>query len=391
MNIDILKYLGSGAKMMAMLPLNLLSGNAQGNYPVRISAAWNEEKQEILTRANWLCEKIDVDSESLLRLYPSFIGSMYVGQWAIYTCSMLVAALHNISRLYPEERAWAIDSMVKPIEHALAPALRRFDAEDWKEDPLDGVKGNKGHFTYLTSIAWMIGVYRLAGGDCRFDNTLHDCCDGINKRMSSGKDMNVVSFRNNIVFISDMVLACVALQNYAKLFGCQYAETARRWLEMAKKELIHKPTGLLMAEKRYRWNPRVRGSYTALTNYFLTLLDDKEFARDQYDRMVKVFRRQKPYAGIKEFLRQGDGFKFDMNAGPMLYGLSTSGTALAIGTATFFEDWEYRNQMLLTADALAQTTKSSAKCHYRLAEVAPVGEAFVLAMRTNIDFDNSRL
>ena len=80
-----------------------------------------------------------------------------------------------------------------------------------------------------------------------------------------------------------------------------------------------------------------------------------------------------------------------MNAGPMLYGLSTSGTALAIGTATFFEDWEYRNQMLLTADALAQTTKSSAKCHYRLAEVAPVGEAFVLAMRTNIDFDNARL
>ena len=105
MNIYNLKCLGSGAKMMAMLLLNLLSGNAQGNYPVRISAAWNEEKQEILTRANWLCEKIDVDSESLLRLYPSFIGSMYVGQWAIYTCSMLVAALHNISRLYPEERA----------------------------------------------------------------------------------------------------------------------------------------------------------------------------------------------------------------------------------------------------------------------------------------------
>ena len=54
MNLDILKYLGSGAKMMAILPLNLLSGNAQGDYPIRTFAAWDEEKDDLLERANRL-------------------------------------------------------------------------------------------------------------------------------------------------------------------------------------------------------------------------------------------------------------------------------------------------------------------------------------------------
>lgn len=38
MNLDIFKYLGSGAKMKAMLPLNLLSDKAKGDSPIRSSA-----------------------------------------------------------------------------------------------------------------------------------------------------------------------------------------------------------------------------------------------------------------------------------------------------------------------------------------------------------------
>lgn len=48
MKLDILKYLGSGAKMMAMLPFNLLSGKAEDNYPVRTTEAWDEEREDIL-------------------------------------------------------------------------------------------------------------------------------------------------------------------------------------------------------------------------------------------------------------------------------------------------------------------------------------------------------
>lgn len=384
MDFSDIKIFGTVTKMMAMLPINLLTGGSIRRIPIRMAAAWDEEKQEILSRSNWIYEQLDTSPEQFLKKYPTFIGSMYAGQWAIYTCSMYVAALSDIARIYPEQKETSLTRMVRAIEMALSPALRRFDSDDWKEDPLDGVAGNKGHLTYLTTIGWMIGEYRLSGGNNDYDDIYHKVCDGINQRMLKSKDMNVVSFRNNIVFISDMVLACLVLQQHDKLFGIQYKETVSKWMQKAKEELIHKPTGLLVAEKKNRWSPRVRGSYTALTNYFLTRMDDKDFAKDQYERMKKVFLRDKPHTGIKEYQRQSEGFKFDPNAGPMLYGLSTSGTAIAIGTATYFEDWEFRNGMLQTAE-MAQTTKSGNTCHYRLAEIAPVGEAFVLAMRTNVN------
>jgi len=382
MDLNNLKILGTVTKMMAMMPFNMLNGNSVQRIPIRTVASWNEEKEEILSRSNWIFGQLQSSPEQFLKKFPSFIGSIYAGQWAIYTCSMYVAALSDIGRLYPEENGLCINRMMSAIEMALSPALRKFDSDDWKEDPLDGVSGNKGHLTYLTTIGWMIGEYRLSGGQNNYDGIYHKVCNGIHQRMLQSKDMNVVSFRNNIVFISDMVLACLVLQQHDRLFGAQYDETVSKWMQRAKEGLIHKPTGLLVAEKKYRWNPRVRGSYTALTNYFLTRMDNKDFAKDQYDRMKKVFRRDKPHTGIKEYQRQSEGFKFDPNAGPMLFGLSTSGTAIAIGTATYFEDWEFRSRMLQTAE-MAQTVKAGDSCHYRLAEIAPVGEAFVLAMRTN--------
>jgi len=103
MNIDILKYLGSGAKLMTILPLNLLSGNAQGDYPIRTSAAWDEEKDDILERANWLCKQVIKEPAQLIADTPSMIGEEYQGEWAIYSCSMLAHALANISVLYPDK------------------------------------------------------------------------------------------------------------------------------------------------------------------------------------------------------------------------------------------------------------------------------------------------
>lgn len=53
MNIDILKCLGSGAKMIVMPLLNLLSGNAKGEYTVRTST----EKDDVPEHANRLCKQ----------------------------------------------------------------------------------------------------------------------------------------------------------------------------------------------------------------------------------------------------------------------------------------------------------------------------------------------
>ena len=75
MNLDILKYLGSGAKMMAILPLNLLSGNAQGDYPIRTFAAWDEEKDDILEQ--WSGIKI-TSGQNIQRHLQMRISSIFI-------------------------------------------------------------------------------------------------------------------------------------------------------------------------------------------------------------------------------------------------------------------------------------------------------------------------
>ena len=54
----------------------------------------------------------------------------------------------------------------------------------------------------------------------------------------------------------------------------------------------------------------------------------------------------------------------------------------------FFNDWKTRSELLHTAEIAGQTIKRKHKSHYRLGELVIVGEATMLAMRTNINKDS---
>lgn len=78
----------------------------------------------------------------------------------------------------------------------------------------------------------------------------------------------------------------------------------------------------------------------------------------------------------------------DIDAGPILLNLSPSGTAFAIGSATYFNDIKFRKSLLKTAEIVGHTVKWNEKRHYLLGDIALVGEAIALAMRTNYRIEN---
>jgi hypothetical protein len=73
----------------------------------------------------------------------------------------------------------------------------------------------------------------------------------------------------------------------------------------------------------------------------------------------------------------------DIDARPILLELSPSGTAFFAGPASYFEDFEMENCILRTAETAGHTIVMGNKRHYLLANVALVGEAIMLAMRTH--------
>lgn len=373
-------------RWLASVPWQMLTARSQ--LPVRTESSWDEEKQEILERANWLCEKIIVEPKQLIAEMPQMLGPHFEAEWAIYSCAFLSFALYNIGRLYPEQKDLCVERLEKVIPIIMSPEVMSYDTNQWGEDALSTLDGSKSHMTYLSLLSWSISNYLLAGGSSQKYETLFiRCCSTLHRRMLQSPDLNLPSFPDCTVFLPDMLVTLVALSNYGKLYGNLYTDTISLWLSKAKRLWIDKKTGLLTAfYNQYAMHIRqyVRGSYAALSSSYLTLVDE-DFAREQYELTCRVLRRDGLLTGIIEYLDKNPKLDFDPDAGPIINGLSPSGTAFILGAATYFGDWEFRSKLLRTANLAGVTVRQKKKRsrHYRLGEIAIVGEAVALGMRTN--------
>lgn len=358
-----------------------------------ISYLKHKERKDILGRADWLLEEILVkDPAQLIRKMPEIIGRQFQGQWAIYACSMTAFALCNIINLFPDTKVKYLHRLPELIDLVNTPTIRFYDTMWWEEDAMETLDGNKSHMTYLSILAWMIGQYRLVGGDGRYDVLHRKLFDTLNRRMRQSRDLNLPSFPNGVVFLPDMMFCLLALKDYSSLHNGEFADTLTLWLQKAKNHWIDNKTGLLYScYYRNQTSGRVSGAYAGLNCTGLAMLDE-EFGREQFQIMkstlgVKFGNEIEPYIGIKEYLHSSSKISFDIDAGPVIYGLSPSGIAFSMGAATYLGDWDFRKGLLATAELGGHTVKSWNTRHYKLAEIMLTGEAITLAMRTMINFD----
>ena len=143
-------------------------------------------------------------------------------------------------------------------------------------------------------------------------------------------------------------------------------------------------TGLLVSflDDSGKTTMPIKGSFSALNCYYLTLIAP-DFATGQYTKMKTNFAQNFPLSGIREYHNRTCCAGIDVDAGPIILNLSPSGTAFAIGSATYFNDMESRNKLLKTCEIAGHTVEWNNHRHYLLSNVALVGEAITLAMRTN--------
>lgn len=349
--------------------------------------SFETEKKDIIRRANYLTSKVATTPQKLLEEMPSGIGTQFQGEWALYTCSMTCAALANIAILYPKNKELSIKFIGEIIDIALSEEIKEYDRLRWREDPMDGIYGNLSHISYYSHLAWMISRYKQIGGDRKYDGLYHTLCRSMNRRIRQSPIMNLPTYPGESIYIPDMLVAIVALNNYASQYNGEYSSTVKLWIERAKKEWIDQETGLLASFLVQNGNsaeiePPVKGSYSALNCYYLSLIDS-EFAKEQYECLKKNFKRTFPFNGISEYHDRSCWLGLDIDAGPIIFNISPSGTAFAIGCATSLGDMEFRSQLLKTAEIVGSTVTWFGKSHYLLANVALVGEAIALAMRTS--------
>ena len=344
------------------------------------------EKEDILERKDYQLDKLLENPPDVLNEMPAAIGAQFQGEWALYSCSMLSAALANISQLYPETKAGNIQYIDSLINIVMSPELRYYDTMRWYEDPLESLDGDESHVSYLSHLAWMICGYKQISGDSKYDKLLSSLCRTMNRRILNQKDLNLPTYPGEAIYIPDMLVSIVALNQYANLNKGKYRDTVRKWVKRAQKEWLDDKTGLLVSflqenGTQYEDVP-VKGSYSALNCYYLTLIDET-LAKQQYDTLKSLFWKDGTISGLKEYYDRTCYVGLDIDAGPILFELSPSGTAFMTGAATYFNDLKTRNDILTTGEIAGHTVRLNGKRHYLLANVALVGEAIMLAMRTH--------
>ena len=349
--------------------------------------SFDGEKKEIIRRANFLTSKVATTPQNLLDEMPSGIGEQFQGEWAIYSCSMTCAALANIAILYPGNEELSIKYIGEIIDIALSEEIKEYDKMRWGEDPMDGIYGNRSHISYYSHVAWMISRYKQIGGDNKYDGLYHSLCKAMNKRICQSPIFNAPTYPGECIYIPDMLVAIVALSNYANQYDGKYQSTVDQWIEKASSEWIDQETGLLASfleedNGKAQIVLPVKGSYSALNCYYLSLVAPK-FAQEQYELLKKNFRQDFLITGLKEYHDRTCLFGMDIDAGPIIFNLSPSGTAFVIGAATSLEDSVFRKQLLKTAEIGGSSVSWFGSTHYLLANMALVGEAIVLAMRTS--------
>lgn len=354
-----------------------------------IMATWRhgkpaKEEKEIVRRAKYLSSKIEEGPEKLCDGMPDFIGTQFQGEWAIYTCTMASVAWSNIVTLFSKHQENAVKSIERIIDVALSPKIREYDRNRWGEDPLEDLGGSNSHITYLSHLAWMIGRYKQIGGGNKYDDLYNTLCETMNRRILQSPFLNLPSYPGEPVYMPDMLVAIIALDEYAQYHNGKYKSTVDEWLRRARTEWVDKKTGLLASHLTASGKliQDSRGSYSASNCAYLSFIDTG-FAKEQYECLKKNFKQRFPFTGIKEYLDRKCLFGWDNDAGVVILNLSPSGIAFAIGCATRLGDKKFRKQLLRTAEIAGSTVRCHGKSHYLLADFFLVGEAITLAMRTS--------
>lgn len=209
------------------------------------------EKDDILKRRNYLIEKVITEPSELLATMPEAVGPQFQGEWALYSVSMLSAALTNIAHIYPETRSESLHHIDSLIKIVMSPEIRQYDTDRWGEDPLETLNGDASHISYLSHLAWMISGYKQIGGDSKYDILYAQLCETMNRRILQSPNLNLETYPGEYIYVPDMLVAIVALANYSKQNNGEYSHTVHSWIQEMQTKWIDEKSGMIMSMMPY--------------------------------------------------------------------------------------------------------------------------------------------
>jgi hypothetical protein len=364
--------------LLAMvLPVGAKSCGYAIHRPVHVNPEHPSVRVELTERARYLSARVPMSTAQM----PFYLPDQFRGEWLAVTYSMTAMALANLAFLYPDTVSEAKEVLDRLARAMLEPEAREFDAARWGEDPLRTLDGANGHIGYLAHLQLVLLAHVYLGG-LEHAPLAREVATALQRRMAASPSLHAETYPGE-TYVADnaVVVACLALTQ--RVFGDMRVDVTEPWVRRVRADYLDPDTGLMVF--RLTGDGRVvepsRGSGVGWSIFYLAYAD-RAFAAEQYGRMRDVLGSTALFSfvhGIREY-PVGVGGKGDVDSGPVVLGLSPSGTGFAIAGATFTGDDGYKLELLRTAELVGTTMGTDGERRYVFAPL--VGDAILLAMRT---------
>ena len=304
------------------------------------------------------------------------------GEWAFGSYLMAGLGLCQFAREHPEARAEYVPAIERCIERLLDPRTRQFDTTAWGEDALETLSGAKGHAAYLGYMNVLLGLYRETAPSPRFTDLNDAITATLVRRLEAKPTLLLATYPMEGYPVDNCaVIASIALHGRAA--KVDHSALVQRWVDHYRAEYVHAESGLLYqaadpGSGNVEDAPRASG--TALGAYFLSLAQEP-LAQELVDGLRRSTRRRVLGFGlVREYAPGFSGGRGDIDSGPVVFGISFSGTGFALAAARAAGDRALYRELYRTSYLVGAPYAWQGRSAYAMG--GPLGNSIMLAMLT---------
>jgi hypothetical protein len=301
------------------------------------------------------------------------------GQSTIAVDQMTIMALGQIVLDHPEKRDDYLPAMRAAADELVDPATLRYAASVYGRHAVSGMRAGEGH-AYAGYINLALGMLRLVDPGTRHA-ALHDRLTAdLRSRLFQAPDGLIETYPGE-TWPPDVALVAGSIGLHARATGADVHREMDLWATRFARCAIDASGFLVQRVKTGTCAPldAPRGSGTALASYAIGFAHPG-LSRRLYQALVERGRiTLLGLGGIREYA-EGFSGAGDVNAGPIVFGVSVGATGFGLGAARMNGDRELYRQLYRSARLFGVPVETDRGTSYALGGV--LGNALLLAMLT---------
>lgn len=305
---------------------------------------------------------------------------MFDREWVFGSYQMAGLGLAQVALSRPALRPSLVPTVERCVDGMIGEAGRAFDRQAWGSDPLATLHTDQGHAAYLGYLNLVLGLLRQLSPGSRHAGLHERVSRALIRRMQASRSGLLATYPG-IGFPVDTAAVVGSIALHGRVTGRDTDRLVTRWADAMVRRYIHRPSGLLVQAAHPvsgKWLGAPRASGTALAAYFAAFAH-----RDLSRRLLNGLRRSVAtswlgFGLIREYPRSVPAGRGDIDSGPMVFGLSFSGTGFALAASKIHGDAPLFAGLYSTAHLVGAPLDRKERRRYVTG--GPLGNAIMLAM-----------